>query len=138
MATQPSFIEVGYSEVQNDAPTPNEIVVHGTADGGNVEVVGVVELTIVGEVGGEHVAEDVAELNDNILVDPFDHDDDGAEPVNEILLSVLSKNRAGTWFSSQRARNPLWSFFCPTDHSLGWEERGKSSSIDCLICHAQR
>ncbi|MFN9903093.1 MAG: hypothetical protein ACK55Z_30850, partial [bacterium] len=54
-----------------------------------------------------------------------------------ILLSVLSKNRAGTWFSSQRARNPLLSFFCPTDHSLGWEERGKSNSIDCLICHAQ-
>ena len=112
---------------------------HGTADGGNVEVVGADELTTVGEVVGEHVAEDVAELNDNTLVDlTFDHDDDGAEPVNEIPLSVLSKNRAGTWFSSQRARHPLWSFFCPTDHSLGWEERGKSSSIDCLICHAQR
>ena len=41
--------------------------------------------------------------------------DDGegntAMSVSPTMLSVLAKNRAGTWWSSQRSRNPLWSFF---------------------------
>ena len=61
-----------------------------------------------------------------------------AMSVSPTMLSVLAKNRAGTWWSSQRSRNPVWSFFCPADHNLGWEERGKAENIDCLICYAQR
>ena len=60
------------------------------------------------------------------------------EPVSEIMLRVLAKNRIGTWFSCQRSRFPLWSFFCPADASLTWEERGKCTQVECLICYAQR
>ena len=67
-----------------------------------------------------------------------EHEDDREGIVNPTLLSVLAKNRAGTWFSSQRARHVVWSFFCPSDPSLGWEDRGKAVMVDCLICHAQR
>jgi membrane-bound lytic murein transglycosylase B len=60
------------------------------------------------------------------------------EPVSEVLLGVLAKNKIGTWFSCQRSRFPLWSFFCPADASLTWEERGKCDQVECLICYAQR
>ena len=62
----------------------------------------------------------------------------GSELVNELLLGILAKNRIGTWFSCQRSRFPLWCFFCPADASLSWEERGKCTQVECLICYAQR
>ena len=70
--------------------------------------------------------------------DPDIDDDYEANPVSETLLSVLAKNLAGTWFNSQRARHKVWAFFCPTDSTLSWEERGKAKDIDCLICQAER
>jgi hypothetical protein len=68
----------------------------------------------------------------------IDDDDQQGDSVSETLLSVLAKNLAGTWFNSQRARHKVWSFFCPTDSKLSWEERGKAKELDCLICHAER
>lgn len=84
------------------------------------------------EVGSEGVV-DVSEA-------PYENADYNDVKVSQeaspAMLVVLAKNRAGTWWSSQRNRNPLWSFFCPSYRRLGWEERGKSKNIDCLICHA--
>ena len=143
MATQPSFIEVGYSEFAENSlennTQRNAIVLHGAFDGGDRlgSAGDLVELTPacehVVEPTDNTVPDGAPDLQDVELV----HNDD-EEPVNEVLLSVLAKNLAGTWYMSQRARYPMWSFFCPTDPSLGWEERGKSISVDCLICHAQR
>ena len=60
------------------------------------------------------------------------------EPVSEIMLRVLEKNRLGTWFACQRARFPLWAFFCHVDDSLTWEQKAKCTKIECLVCYAQR
>ena len=94
------------------------------------------------EVGGglvQHATPTLEDLSEEDLPyqsEPPLHESNGH--VSQTLLSVLSKNRAGTWFSSQRSRHAVWSFFCPSDPSLGWEERGKAVQVDCLICHAQR
>ena len=80
-------------------------------------------------------AEAPCELED----DDKDNDEGKASrDVTPTMLAALAKNRAGTWWSSQRTRNPLWSFFCPADHRLGWEERSKTDNIDSLIFYAQR
>ena len=62
------------------------------------------------------------------------------EPVSytEILLSVLSKNLAGTWQGSQRSVTPVWGLFVPSDPTLEHAARVKSTAVTCLICHAQR
>ena len=147
MATQPSFIDVGYTEFDENSPEDNTLDEY-VAGRGSYSVQGAHALLSTGDHATEltHTGDHVAEETDNDVpsgagdeaIGEIDLYNDNDEPVNEILLSVLAKNRAGTWFSSQRSRHPLWSFFCPTDPSLGWEERGKSSSVDCLICYTQR
>ena len=84
----------------------------------------------------EHAAPDAGDGDD--AADAIDEGDAPNEPVSEIMLRVLEKNRLGTWFSCQRARFPLWAFYCHVDASLTWEQKAKCTKIDCLICYAKR
>ena len=90
----------------------------------------------------EHAVEgSTADRGASAKADPGSASDDDNESdinVSDTLLSVLAKNLAGTWFNSQRARHKVWAFFCPTDSTLSWEERGRAKDVDCLICYAER
>ena len=125
METPASFI--GFSENVDIATT--------FADGDVEEVADEHEDAACDE---EHPAPDSEDDPAEATIDeegspPIEH-----EPVSEIMLGVLAKNRLGTWFACQRARFPLWAFFCPADDSLTWEEKAKCTTIECLICYAQR
>ena len=126
MTTQPSFID--FNDTINDTMSSASSDLEDEVPPVNDAVGG--DLSLVQHDTRLH-GEDLADL-------PEPPVSESEQPVSQTLLSVLAKNRAGTWFSSQRARHAVWSFFCPSDPSLGWEERAKADQIDCLICHAQR
>ena len=134
MTTQASFIAFNdtfndslsaSSDSEEDVPPVNDPAI----DAAEVPAGGLVQ----------HATPALEDLSEEDLPDQPKHPlHESNELVSPTLLSVLFKNRAGTWFSSQRSRHPVWSFFCPSDSSLGWEERGKAVHVDCLICHATR